>query len=102
MREIFVDHRSSVNTSETSKYLALRMFYYPAWQVWIDGKKSLLEKTLQGQAQIAVPKGKHLIFVKYVGTQSEQWGRTISWLGIILTGYIFWLTKQRIIESAVK
>lgn len=102
LREIFVDHRSSVNTSETSKYLALRMFYYPAWQVWIDGKKSLLEKTSQGQAQIAVPRGKHLIFVKYVGTQSEQWGRTISWLGIILTGYIFWLTKQRIIESAVK
>ena len=75
------------------------MFYYPAWKLWIDGKSVLLEATSQGQAQIAVPRGKHLIFVKYLGTQSEQWGRTISWLGIILVGYTFWLTKQGVIEN---
>jgi hypothetical protein len=102
LREISVDNQLSLDTVETSKYLALRMFYYPAWQVWIDGKKTLLEATSQGQAQIAVPKGQHLILVKYVGTKSEQWGRAISWLGIILAGYVLWLTKRGIIESVAK
>jgi hypothetical protein len=41
LREIVVD-----NPSSNQLHLGLRMFYYPAWQVWIDGKKSLLEQKL--------------------------------------------------------
>ena len=88
LREILVD-----NPSSEQLHLALRMFYYPAWQLWIDGKKSLLEKTSQGQAQIAIANGQHLVLVKYVGTLSEQLGRAISWFSIILASYIFWRIK---------
>jgi uncharacterized membrane protein YfhO len=89
MREILVD-----NPSSNQLHLSLRMFYYPAWQVWIDGKKSLLEQTSQGQAQIEIANGQHLVLVKYVGTLAEQLGRAISWFSIIFTSYIFWRIKK--------
>ena len=88
LREIWVDNQSSDQLS-----LALRMFYYPAWQLWIDGKKNLLEATSQGQAKITIPNGQHLILVKYVGTLSEQLGTVISWFSMIFAGYIFWYIK---------
>ncbi|MBD2188946.1 6-pyruvoyl-tetrahydropterin synthase-related protein [Pseudanabaena mucicola] len=94
LREILVD-----NPSSEQLYLALRMFYYPAWQVWIDGKKGLLEQTSQGQAQIAIANGQHLVLVKYVGTLAEQLGRAISWFSIILTSYIFWRIKSIVIAK---
>lgn len=92
LREILVDNLE--NDPSVSEYLTLRMFYYPAWQVWVDGKKGLLEQNSQGQAQIAIANGQHLVLVKYVGTLAEQLGRAISWFSIILTSYIFWRMKS--------
>jgi len=85
LREILVDKQPDQDSENSISYMTLRMFYYPAWQVWIDGKTSLLEATSEGQARIAVPDGQHIILVKYVGTQSEQWGQAISWLMLLLT-----------------
>lgn len=95
LREILVD--SSANNPSINEYLTLRMFYYPAWQVWIDGKRALLEQNSQGQAQIAITNGQHLVLVKYIGTKAERWGKTISWVSIIITiAYVF--RSQRIIK----
>jgi len=90
LREILVDNQF---TDSTPKYVALRMFYYPAWQIWIDGNKVALEATQEGQAQIAVPTGQHSILVKYVGTITEMWGKAISCFGVIFAGYVLWLSK---------
>lgn len=92
LRKIFVENQSSPDVENLGEYLILRMFYYPAWQVWIDGKSAVLEATSQGQVQISIPHGQHLVLVKYVGTKAEQLGRTISWLIIIMVvGYIFYV-----------
>jgi len=80
-------------TDTAPKYVALRMFYYPAWQILIDVNKVALEATQEGQAQIAVPKGQHSILVKYVGMVTEPWGKAISWFSIILADYVLWLSK---------
>ncbi|PZU98842.1 MAG: hypothetical protein DCE90_03280 [Pseudanabaena sp.] len=84
LREILVDNQSSEDAGDVISYMTLRMLYYPAWQVWIDGKTALLEATSEGQSRVAVPNGSHLILVKYVGTQSEHWGQAISWLMLIM------------------
>jgi hypothetical protein len=92
LREIVVENQSSNQLS-----LALRMFYYPAWQVWIDGKKNSLQATPQGQAQIEIANGQqygqHSILIKYIGTRSEQLGAVLSWFSIIFASYIFWHIK---------
>ena len=97
LREILVD-----NPSSGSLNLDLRMFYYPAWQVWIDGKKALLGQTEQGQAQIEVASGSHSILVKYTGTHTEKLGRSVSCFSIAIAIYIFWQVRKNIKETNIK
>jgi hypothetical protein len=97
LREILVDNLT--NSPYVKKELTLRMFYYPAWQVWIDDKSAILGTNSQGQVQIPIPQGQHLVRLQYVGTKAEQWGRNISWLVIGITLiYGIWY-KQQLLSS---
>ncbi len=90
-RQILVENQSLGNEgdpNQSNKYLTLRMFYYPAWQVWIDDKSALLDANSQGQVQVAIPQGRHLLRLQYVGTQAEQWGSKISWAMAMVLIYI--------------
>ncbi len=88
LRQILVENQSFGDGNNLKKYLTLRMFYYPAWQVWIDGKSAVLEANSQGQVQVAIPQGQHLLRLQYVGTKAEQWGRNISWAMVMVLIYI--------------
>ncbi|MDX2256354.1 MAG: hypothetical protein NW214_12630 [Pseudanabaenaceae cyanobacterium bins.39] len=63
------------------QYLQLRMLYYPAWQVQIDGQQADLEANPQGQVQIKIPQGQHLVTLNYAGTIAD---RVSKWLSILL------------------
>jgi hypothetical protein len=56
----------------------LRTFYYPAWQALLDGKPIDVEKSAEGQLQIAIPPGTHRISVAYAGTAKDRLGRLIA------------------------
>jgi hypothetical protein len=73
--------------------LLLRNFYFPSWQVKIDGKTVPARLGDRGRLMIAMPIGNHQLSVRYVGTTSNWLGNLISFgsgLGILL-----WLKPWR-------
>jgi hypothetical protein len=80
--------RFEVNAPDTAELL-LRMLYYPAWFVQIDGKFSPLEVTQMGQLKVTVPAGKHLVEVSYLGTLSDWIGSGITVIALVITA-VWW------------
>ncbi|WP_019499846.1 hypothetical protein [Pseudanabaena sp. PCC 6802] len=76
--------RFAVNAPATAELL-LRMLYYPAWFVQIDGKFVPLEVTQMGQLKVTVPAGKHLVEVSYLGTLSDWIGSGITVIALVIT-----------------
>jgi hypothetical protein len=78
------------------QYLQLRMLYYPAWQVQIDGQRVDLEATSQGQTQVKIPQGQHLVILNYAGTTTDRVSKWISiLLGLIAIGMRYYLTRRQ-------
>lgn len=69
----------AVNPTSQEQSVALRMFYYPAWRLQIDGRFRAAEPNGVGLLQVRIPPGEHRVEVRYLGTAAD-------WLGWILTG----------------
>jgi hypothetical protein len=80
--------RFNVNAPATAELL-LRMLYYPAWFVQIDGKFVPLEVTQMGQLKVTVPEGNHLVEVSYLGTLSDWIGSGITVIALVVTA-VWW------------
>jgi hypothetical protein len=74
-------------TAPDTAELLLRMLYYPAWFVQIDGSFVPLEVTQMGQLKVTVPAGQHLVEVSYLGTISDWIGGAITVLALLITAF---------------
>ncbi|MEN9205569.1 MAG: hypothetical protein Q6K70_07165 [Thermostichales cyanobacterium DRC_bins_46] len=84
----------ATNASSTPQVLLLRTFYYPAWQVSIDGRRQPSERSPQGQLQITLPPGSHQIRVEYGTTFWEAVGRLLTFATpITLLGLKRWRSQ---------
>ena len=78
--------------SEQEHHLKLRIFYFPGWFVYVDGKKTdvgLDPKT--GSMVITVPAGQHQITVRFEQTPIRKTSTYISLMAFVL--YFYLLSK---------
>ncbi|MEZ4865285.1 MAG: hypothetical protein R3C14_28505 [Caldilineaceae bacterium] len=72
--------------------LRLGTFYFPGWQVQVDGAPtSLYPSTPLGLLTVDLPIGVHQLQVRWVGTTLQHWANGISLLTLaLLFGYCLW------------
>jgi hypothetical protein len=58
--------------------LTLKLYDYPAWQVWLDGSPLQHETTYSGQIKLEIPPGPHKIAVRFIRTEDRTIGTVIS------------------------
>lgn len=62
--------------------------YFPGWIVLIDGKKILPHPNKDGLISFEVPKGKHLIRLRFVDTPVREIGKISFFLSLIILSFL--------------
>lgn len=78
-------------------------FYFPGWNVYVDGKKTSIEfqdPAYRGVITYHIPYGEHLIHVKFENTKIRLLGNSFSLLGIGL--FIFITFYRKILKTFLK
>ncbi|MGB7519635.1 MAG: hypothetical protein WA896_08390 [Spirulinaceae cyanobacterium] len=68
------------NLTSAPRQVRLRTFYYPGWQIKIDGEKVPTKASSSGQLEVSIPPGKHQVKIFYRGTLMYLVGRVITLL----------------------
>lgn len=98
------DRRFSVHSDQSIR-LVDYTFYFPGWQVYVDGTPTLIQfqdPEFRGMITYQVPAGDHTIHVKFERTKIRVLGDGVTVIGILLTGvWMFLLHRyQKISTSA--
>lgn len=82
---------SAHNDSEEEATVELKTFWYPGWQIKLDGVKAEAKKSAEGLLQAAIPPGTHSVQAYYAGTMMEQLGGKVSLLSFaVLAMFAVW------------
>jgi hypothetical protein len=71
----------------------MRIYHYPAWHLYMDGKSFELKAASDGEILITAPRGKHQFQLKYEYTTAFQWGIALS---LLSASALFWLNLKRV------
>jgi hypothetical protein len=83
--------------AKTDLRVADYTFYFPGWNVYVDGQKSTIEfqdPNYRGVITYKVPAGKHDVVLKFEDTKVRSLGKITSIIFIFLTGGLFLLRKR--------
>jgi len=89
-------HTFQINAATDTKILD-NTIYYPGWQVFIDGKKTIIEfqdPNHKGLLSFFLPKGKHHIVAKFVETPDRLFANVVSLVVFILCIVLFFLHRK--------
>jgi hypothetical protein len=75
--------------SEKPLTLTLNTFYFPMWQVTIDGKEAIISPNPQGLIELQVPQGNHQVSLRLKNTPLERIADMISVVSIFSTIGLF-------------
>ena len=81
--------KDAMVTMQKQGMLSMNIAYFPAWQIWIDGKKERLQEGSKGM-WVILPKGKRAVRLRYVETPVELVGDllTLAGIGMLIVGII--------------
>ncbi len=84
-------------------YLVLGLAYFPAWHYYIDEKPAIIQNH-SGKVLIQVPKGTHILTLKFQQTPIEIIGNVLSLTGLlgILLGIMLFREKKKLHEKAYR
>ena len=83
-----------VNVDSTFTNLQLQVYYYPNWEILVDGVKSKIDYSNEfGLMTISVPAGQHRIVAKLQNTQIRTISNVLSFFAII--SFIIYLCLKR-------
>jgi uncharacterized membrane protein len=74
------------------KQVVFNLAYFPAWKGFIDYKEVPIQKR-EGKVSVHVPKGLHLIELKYESTNTEKNSETLSVVGIFALAVVIILNR---------
>lgn len=77
--------------SSTGHEIALRTFYFPGWNVYIDEKKSDIRLQNPGKFVFYVPAGKHQIIARFEDTSIRKTSFYISLIALLI--YLYYLSE---------
>lgn len=99
--ELATNHKIIINTScEQNCYLVISSTYDPNWQAKIDNQPSLIERTNLTLQSLAVPKGQHIIELRYVSPAFEMgWKISLSALILLMTAALYCFIKAKHIKT---
>ena len=85
--------------TDTTSFLTISEIYYPAgWKAFIDGKETEIFATNYILRGIVVPKGEHVIQMKFE-SNTYMWSLRLSLIGLILALLIFLIGLIKYIRS---
>jgi hypothetical protein len=86
-----------VGVAEHAGYLILRLRYYPAWAVRVNGRPvwALAERE-RGLMAVPVPQGNNLISVDWTTTGDVVAGRWISFAALLLIAGLYSFERKRL------
>lgn len=75
--------------------LQVRTFYYPGWIAYIDGAKvDPIPSGSQGIISVNIPKGRHIIQLKFLDTRERIWGKVISTMSFFSLFLVTWIDRS--------
>jgi hypothetical protein len=82
-------------TTTTTTALRFNSFYFPGWQVLLDGKQALriYPSTNLGLLTVDLPKGTHEVRLMWAGTTAQSLGAMLSQLTLVLLSWLCWRTN---------
>lgn len=90
-------HIYSIN-AYTDTYFADMTFYFPGWNVYIDGGKSEIQfqnPDYRGIITFNIPRGEHLIEVVFFPTKVRMTADLVSFLSFIILLILFYYDKNK-------
>lgn len=78
-----VEYEFRIQSETNSKYRA-NIAYFPGWTVVVDGKKKITGPDKEGLFGFEVPKGEHMIEIKFENTLTRQIASAISLASFLL------------------
>jgi hypothetical protein len=69
--------------AEKETELFINLAFFPAWQIYIDGKKSEYSYFNRGLL-VKIPRGEHAINIKFAQTPIEKLGNILSLAGVFV------------------
>lgn len=77
--------------------LSVNMFYFPNWEAFVDEKEIVVGKDVDGRMLIAVPKGRHVLTLRFTKTPLENVADGISTGSLILYGLLILYVFKRVL-----
>ncbi|MGA1982425.1 MAG: hypothetical protein ABSG84_08125 [Acidobacteriaceae bacterium] len=91
------EERRIVGVAEHAGYLILRLRYYPAWSVTVNGLPvTARAERERGLMAVPVPQGKDLVAVDWTTTSDVVAGRWVSAVGLLLVAGLYWFERKRL------
>jgi hypothetical protein len=83
-------------TSQSDSFLRFATFYFPGWEVRIDGTpQEIYPSTNLGLLTVDLPAGEHEVELVWRGTTLQQWAGTISLVTVLGLALFCWGIGQR-------
>jgi len=91
------EQRRIVGVADHAGYLILRLRYYPAWGVTVNGihVKAQAERE-RGLMAVPVPKGNDLVSVDWIATGDVVAGRWVSFAALLLIAGLYSFERRRL------
>lgn len=78
----------------------LKIFYFPRWNLLIDGRNQEISVSQMGTISFMVPKGNHTIEVRYIDTITTKISKIISFLTLISMLLILSISHLRKVQNS--
>jgi uncharacterized membrane protein YfhO len=87
--------------AEAPAHVALRLFDYPAWTAFVNGRQVATSRGETGELTMAVPAGKSEIHVSFLRTWDRMLGICVTLVALFVTGYLYvrCISEQRLIAK---
>lgn len=69
--------------SDFSNSFVVHLFYFPGWEILIDGQKTMIEKDDLGLISFKAPSGSHRVLIRYAGTKLTQISTLFSLITLV-------------------
>jgi hypothetical protein len=81
----------------------VQTFYFPGWKAYLDGTEIALQiDSATGAMLIDIPKGDHMLKLKFVDTPVRYYGKLISLLSFLALGLFLLADKMRKSSKQIK
>jgi hypothetical protein len=79
----------------TPSRIRINVFYFPGWQVTVDGRAATVDLDPQGRMNIDLPVGIHGVRVRFGDTPVRKIAYGVSAVSIIALGFLFFVFPRR-------